>query len=357
MGEFDLIERYFRSPAAALAVASPPDHAHISVGVGDDCAVLKPTPGFDWCVSTDLLVEGRHFLSTVSPEALGHKSLAVNLSDLAACGARPVGFTLSLALPRVDAAWLAGFSDGLLTLAAKHRCPLVGGDTTQGPLTIGITVFGEVPSGSALLRSGARGGDELWVSGTIGQARAALEVFRGTARLDSDTFQLCRERMERPTPRVALGQALRGIASACLDVSDGLVGDLRHLLRASGRIEPLVAQIDLTSINPFFIATNPIDSVTNGQNAIKKLSKPGFPTPEQAIDWVLNGGDDYELVFTAPARAHEAVLAAARACTTPVTCIGQVTPCSNTQTPATVWLRQPNGSLVAAPGASFDHFA
>src|SRR4051812_12420344 len=160
MGEFDLIARYFTRPVRR----SP-------LGVGDDCALLQPAPGMQLAVSTDLLVEGRHFLSTVDAAALGHKSLAVNLSDLAACGARPLAFTLSLALPQVDERWLAGFSQGLFALAEEHQCELVGGDTTRGPLTIGITVFGEVPAGQALLRSGARAGEDLWVSGTLGDAR------------------------------------------------------------------------------------------------------------------------------------------------------------------------------------------
>ena len=169
MGEFDLIARYFKRPVRR----SP-------LGVGDDCALLAPAPGMQLAVSTDLLVEGRHFLSTVDPRRLGHKCLAVNLSDLAACGARPLAFTLGLALPQADEAWLAPFAQGLLALADEHGCELVGGDTTRGPLAISITIFGEVPAGQALLRSGAQAGDEVWVSGHLGDARLALEVFRGT---------------------------------------------------------------------------------------------------------------------------------------------------------------------------------
>jgi hypothetical protein len=185
-------------------------------------------------VSSDMLVEGRHFLSTVDPARLGHKALAVNLSDLAACGAKPLAFTLALALPGVDEPWLEGFSRGLFALADAHGCELVGGDTTRGPLNICITVFGEVPAGAALLRSGARAGDDIWVSGTLGDARLALEVFRGTVALSAEAFESTRMRMEQPTPRVALGQALRGIASSAVDVSDGLIGDLGHILGSSG---------------------------------------------------------------------------------------------------------------------------
>src|SRR3954462_4760196 len=168
MGEFDLIARYFQRPVRR----SP-------LGVGDDCALLQPAPGMQLAVSTDMLVEGRHFLSTVDPERLGHKALAVNLSDLAACGARPLACTLALSMPVAEALWLEPFSRGLLTLADAHGCELVGGDTTRGPLNICITVFGEVPHGQALLRSGARPGDDIYVSGTLGDARLALEVFRG----------------------------------------------------------------------------------------------------------------------------------------------------------------------------------
>jgi len=269
MGEFDLIRRFFQRPAAE----------GVEVGVGDDCAVLVPTPGAHWLVSSDMLVEGRHFLSTVAPERLGHKALAVNLSDLAACGATPRGFTLALALPRVDEAWLAGFARGLWALADASGIPLVGGDTTQGPLNICITVFGEVPAGRALLRNGARVGDEIWVSGRLGDARLALEVFRGTVGLDGAGFDIARAAMEYPTPRLALGQALRGIATGAIDISDGLLGDLGHILAASG----VGAQIDLDAL--------PRSSVLAAQ-----------PMALQQ-ECLLAGGDDYELVFTAPSGA------------------------------------------------------
>ena len=215
----------------------------------------------------------------MAPERLGHKALAVNLSDLAACGATPRGFTLALALPRVDEAWLAGFARGLWALADASGIPLVGGDTTQGPLNICITVFGEVPAGRALLRNGARVGDEIWVSGRLGDARLALEVFRGTVGLDGAGFDIARAAMEYPTPRLALGQALRGIATGAIDISDGLLGDLGHILAASG----VGAQIDLDAL--------PRSSVLAAQ-----------PMALQQ-ECLLAGGDDYELVFTAPSGA------------------------------------------------------
>ena len=192
MGEFDLIARYFTRP--------PQPGSHAALGVGDDCALLAHTPGTQLAISSDMLVEGRHFLSTVAPDRLGHKALAVNLSDLAACGATPVAFTLALALPRVDERWLEGFSRGLFQLADAHGCELVGGDTTQGPLNLCITVFGETPfingRSQALLRRGARVGDDVYVSGTVGDARLALEVFRGTVSVSADVFDAARARME-----------------------------------------------------------------------------------------------------------------------------------------------------------------
>lgn len=270
MGEFDLIRRFFQRPAAA----------GVEVGVGDDCAVLVPTPGARWLVSSDMLVEGRHFLSTVDPARLGHKALAVNLSDLAACGATPRGFTLALALPRADEAWLAGFAQGLWALADASGIPLIGGDTTQGPLNLCITVFGEAPPGQALLRSGARVGDEIWVSGRLGDARLALEVFRGRVALAGEAFEQVRVAMELPTPRLALGQALRGVATAALDISDGLIGDLGHLLAASG----VGATLELAAL--------PRSAVLAAQ------------PPAVQQECLLTGGDDYELVFTAPPGAR-----------------------------------------------------
>jgi thiamine-monophosphate kinase len=214
MGEFDLIARFFTRPVQRAAL-----------GVGDDCALLAPAPGMQLAVSSDMLVEGRHFFADVDPAALGHKALAVNLSDLAACGARPLAFTLALALPRVDGPWLQSFAQGLLRLADAHGCELVGGDTTQGPLNICITVFGEVPAGQALLRSGARVGDDIYVSGTPGEARLALDALLGRIALPAEVLARARQRLEQPTPRVALGQALRGVATSAIDVSDGLLGE------------------------------------------------------------------------------------------------------------------------------------
>lgn len=315
VGEFDLIAKYFSRPVR-----------HAVLGGGDDCALLQPAPGMQWAVSTDALVEGRHFLSTVAPDALGHKALAVNLSDLAACGARPVAFTLSLTLPRVDEVFLAGFADGLYALAEAHGIELVGGDTTAGPLNIGITVMGEVPPGQALRRAGARAGDELWVSGRLGDARLALEVFRGTIALRGEAFEDVRRAMERPQPRVALGLALRGIASAAIDLSDGLSGDLGHVLRASG-----------------CGATLRVDDIPHGPHV-------AACAPAQRHLCLLSGGDDYELLFAAPARAHAKVREAGARTGVAVSCIGVLE--------AEPGLRavDATGTPVALAARAFDHF-
>jgi len=315
LGEFELIERYFTRPAQRAVL-----------GIGDDCALLANHPGMQWCVSSDMLVEGRHFLSTVAPQRLGHKALAVNLSDLAACGAEPLAFTLALALPRADETFLQGFAKGLWALADRHGIELVGGDTTAGPLNICITVIGQVPAGQALLRSGARAGDELWVSGTLGDARAALECFRGTLDLDGDAFEHLRRAMECPEPRVSLGQRLRGVAGSAIDVSDGLLGDLGHILRRSG----VGARLDVDALP-------------------RSAALAGLP-PAMQHECLLHGGDDYELLFSAAPARHEAVLAAARDTGVPVTCIGRI---------------EPDAALVVTDGAGrpldvrpggFDHF-
>jgi thiamine-monophosphate kinase len=315
MGEFELIERYFVRPSKRAAL-----------GPGDDCALLQVAPGQQLAVSSDMLVEGRHFLSTVAPERLGHKALAVNLSDLAACGAEPLGFTLALALPRADEAFVAPQARGLFTLADRHGIELVGGDTTAGPLNLCITVMGQVPAGQALLRSGALPGDELWVSGTLGDARLALEVFRGTLSLGAEAFEQVRLAMECPEPRVPLGLALRGLAHSAIDISDGLLGDLGHILQRSG----VGARVDLPALP----------------------RSPVLAAQARALqhECLLRGGDDYELLFSAaPARAAEVLAAAKRAGVT-VTRIGRVD-----AAPGLVVVDE-DGREQAMAARGFDHF-
>jgi thiamine-monophosphate kinase len=323
MGEFDLISRYFTRPARRAVL-----------GVGDDCALLAPRPGTQLAISSDMLVEDRHFFADVDPATLGHKALAVNLSDLAACGARPLAFTLALALPSVDNAWLAAFSQGLFALADEHGCELVGGDTTQGPLNICITVFGEIDAlaeQGALLRSGARAGDDLYVSGTLGDARLALDALRGKAPLPANVLAQARRRLEKPTPRVALGLALRGVASAAIDVSDGLVGDLGHVLKAS----QVGASVNLDVVRGLLACAGQLPDLDESRR----------------LACVLAGGDDYELAFTAPASAREQVANAARQTCTPVTRIGKI------EAQRGLRLLDAHGQATPSDYAAYDHFA
>ena len=224
LGEFALIDRFFRREGPQPGVV---------LGIGDDAALLAPAPGHELVLAVDMMVEGRHFLPGTDPEGLGHKLLAVNLSDLAAMGARPRWALLALALPDNEASWLAAFARGLFALAGEHDVALVGGDTTRGPRNLCLTIAGEAPAGCAIRRSGAQAGDDVWVSGTLGDAMLALAALEKRTILDEEALSRLRPRLERPQPRVALGLALRGVAASMLDVSDGLTGDLGHILEAS----------------------------------------------------------------------------------------------------------------------------
>ena len=294
LSEFDLINRYFKRER--------PGRPDVALGIGDDCALLSPAPGRQIAISSDMLVEDRHFFAGADPFMLGHKALAVNLSDLAAMGARPIAFTLALALPRADEAWLDGFSRGLFALADEHGCELIGGDTTKGPLNICITVFGEVAPGHALRRAAAKPGDDIWISGTLGDARLALAGCYKEVDLPPEVEALAAPRLHMPTPRVALGLALAAtpIARAALDISDGLVGDLGHILAAS-------------SVG----ATLDVDALPAG---------PALARQDLALRrrFTAAGGDDYELCFTAPMAQRAAVLEAAAQAATPVTRVGAI---------------------------------
>ena len=292
LSEFELIKQYFQRQGPGRAV----------LGIGDDCALLAPSPGMHMAISCDMLVEGRHFFAGADARMLGHKALAVNLSDLAAMGAAPRAFTLALALPSADRAWLEGFSAGLFALADAHQCELIGGDTTKGPLNICITVFGEVAPGRALRRDAAKAGDDIWISGTLGDARLALAGYRDELALGDSQLAAAALRMHAPTPRVALGMALSGhrAGHAAIDVSDGLVGDLGHILAAS-RVGATL-DVDALPAGPV-LATMP--------TGLRRR-------------FCAAGGDDYELCFTAPASQREAVLAAAAQAGTPVTRVGAI---------------------------------
>jgi thiamine-monophosphate kinase len=291
LSEFDLIKQYFTRPARRAVL-----------GVGDDCALLAPSPGMQLAVSTDMLVEGRHFFPGADPRKLGHKSLAVNLSDLAAMGARPLAFTLSLALPEANREWLAGFSEGLFALADAFDCDLVGGDTTRGPLNISITVMGEIEPGRALRRAAAQVDDDIWISGTLGDARLALAAYRNELVLEEASLEQAAERMHAPAPRVALGRALaqRRLAHAALDISDGLVGDIGHILAASGVGATL--EVDKLPAGPV---------LTRQDLALRRR-------------FTAAGGDDYELCFTASPTQREAILEAGEDTGTAVTRVGRI---------------------------------
>jgi len=332
LGEFDLIWRFFKAGSESMAQTQTDQ---VLLGIGDDCALLQPDPAQSLAVTSDMLVEGRHFFANANPEWLGHKALAVNLSDLAAMGAKPVGFTLALALPNANADWLAQFSQGLFRLAQQWQCPLIGGDTTQGPLTICITALGHVPFGAAIKRSGANVGDDVWVSGTLGDARLALGALRSEWLLDPSSLENVLPRMHQPEPRIALGLQLRGIASSALDVSDGLLGDLRHILTASQvNAEVLIDQL-------------PTSPTLAAQ------------TERLRRQCAANGGDDYELCFTAPKHKRVEIESLSTAIL-PLTRIGSITSANNGTEP-TLLLRDANDNLLTAADSmlltqSFDHF-
>ncbi len=321
LGEFSLIERFFTHRTH-----------HTLLGVGDDCALIRPRRGQVLAISVDMLVEGRHFFKGADPEALGHKTLAVNLSDLAAMGATPRWATLALALPRADANWLAAFSRGFMRLARAHGVDLIGGDTTRGPLNLCVQIMGEVPSGKALRRDGARVGDDVWVSGTLGDAALAVAARKREIRLSGQQLALLAPRLDRPVPRVALGVALRGIAHGAIDVSDGLLADLGHICERSG----VCAEID-------------VDAVPGSQLLRTSVAA------RESVRLLLAGGDDYELCFTAPRARRASVLRAGARAGVPVTRIGEIL--ARRRAAAPVSVISASGSPVVLDGTrGFDHF-
>jgi len=320
LGEFELIDRFFRRATR-----------HSLLGVGDDAALVAPTPGRELAVSVDMLVSGRHFLADVDPEALGHKTLAVNLSDMAAMGATPRWALLAGALPEADAAWLDAFARGFHALAAAHDVDLVGGDTTRGPLNLCVTILGEVPAGQALLRKGARPGDGIYVSGRLGDAALAVAHHLGHIALAPEELASCERSLLRPTPRVALGERLREVATAAIDVSDGLVGDHGHVLEAS----KVGAAIELASL--------PSAKAIAARLAGRERAR--------ALDCLLAGGDDYELCFTVPLARAAAVDALARELALPLTRIGAIVE------DRALTIVDESGSPLSALPRAFDHFA
>ena len=318
MSEFELIQQFFTERQSAVS--------YVPLGIGDDCALMRVRDGMQLAISTDMLVEGRHFFSGADARMLGHKALAVNLSDLAAMGAEPRAFTLALALPDADQDWLRNFSQGLFELAVLHSCQLIGGDTTRGPLNISITVLGEIPEGLALRRDGAQIGDDIWVSGSLGEARLALAGCLREQILPEAELALASLRLHQPTPRVALGLGLRTIAHAAIDISDGLAGDLGHILKRSH----LGATLWCNDL--------PVGEVLRTRD--RSLQ----------IEFALAGGDDYELCFTAPRHRRSDVLALAHILATPVTRIGF------TEVKTGLRIVDQHNKSITFLSSSFDHF-
>jgi thiamine-monophosphate kinase len=314
--EFDLISRFFGGLGS--------ERADVLLGVGDDCALLEVPADLSLAVSVDTLVAGTHFFHDCDPEAIGHKSLAVGLSDLAAMGAAPTWATLALTLPHRDDEWIAGFARGFGALAETFRVRLVGGDTTRGPLSVTVQVHGLVRSVAAVRRGGARPGDLIWVSGTLGDAALALHLMRAGGPVDSRL----RARLERPVPRVELGAALRGFATAMIDLSDGLAGDLRHILKASG----VGAEIDSAAL--------PLSPAVASWVA----SKADSTLP-------LSGGDDYELCFCTPPEHQPLIGSLGMALGCPVTVVGEI------RAEPGLFLRSADGSSTDLASAGYDHFS
>lgn len=315
MPEFDLIARIHARAAS---------RSDVLLGIGDDAAILRVPPGRDLVVAMDTLNSGVHFPEDTAPADIGWKALAVNLSDLAAMAATPVWCTLSLSLPQPDAAWIDGFLDGFLALAAQHEVALVGGDTTRGPLSVCVTAHGLVEPRGALRRKGARVGDDVWVTGTLGDAAAALRQWQAGGAIDP----ALRARLDRPTPRVAAGRALAGIASACIDVSDGLLADLAHVCRAS-RVGA-VLDVDALPASDALRCAFDRQTVRTLQSA---------------------GGDDYELCFTAPKTARLALESALFACDVPATRIGWITAEAEV-----IQVHDADGAAWSPPRRGYEHF-
>jgi thiamine-monophosphate kinase len=315
--EFALIDRYFKRPTRNTVL-----------GVGDDGAIVRPSPGCELVVSTDMLVAGTHFLPNADPEDLGWKTLAVNVSDMAAMGAQPRWALLAAALPAATEAWIEKFARGFFACADAFGVDVIGGDTTKGPRNFCVTICGEVPAGTALLRSGARPGDEVWISGRPGRAALGLAHLQGRVVLPEPAQADCLTALHRPQPRVALGLALRGIASAAIDVSDGLLADLGHILDASG-----VAATLRCAVPP----------------------APTFDAAHEALwrDCYFAGGDDYELAFTAPAERHAEIEALSARLALPLACIGRI----EAGTSGQLAVFDADGQSLDLHRQGYDHFA
>ncbi|HIQ14378.1 MAG TPA: thiamine-phosphate kinase [Leucothrix sp.] len=328
MHEFNLIQKYFTWD-------NPP--RDVVTAVGDDAAVIDIPHNKQLVTSIDTLVAGVHFPENTSPYSIGHKALAVNLSDLAAMGASPRWFTLALTLPEVDEAWLEDFSVGLKALAQQHDCFLIGGDTTRGPLSISLQVMGVVDTGKALLRSGARVGDKIYVTGTLGDAAAGLQniINNSDNSLEKEANSFCQQRLNMPTPRIVESNIIKHFANTCIDVSDGLLQDLSHILRASG----VAAKLDLSQL-PLSSALMTLFSSTLSSTVTDN---------KKATQLALTGGDDYELLFTIPESRETNFVGIVKG-KAKVTCIGVITDVTEGQNTIT----DENGNLLTSEG--YNHF-
>ena len=320
MNEFELIAQYF--------ARQPVRRDDVRLGIGDDAAIVTPAGANDWVICSDLLLENVHFPGDTHAADIGHKALAVNLSDIAAMGAEPTWFTLNLSLPAVDQAWLSDFCQGLFALAAQHRVQLIGGDTARGPLSIGIQAHGQVPAGQALTRGGAQVGDDIYVSGVLGDAALGLACHRGQAQWPADQAEVLLQALHRPQPRLAVGQGLRGLATSCIDISDGLLADLGHILTASR----VGATLQLAQI--------PVSSRYRAR----------YPDIAD-LSLALSHGDDYELCFTAAAQQRQAVSAVFGRCGVALSRIGQIDAASGLR------CLDATGQALSLAGRGHDHFS
>lgn len=320
LSEFELIRRYFTHPAP-----------HTRLGVGDDAALVRVRSGMELVATVDMLVRGTHFFPDADPRRLGHKALAVNLSDVAAMGATPRWATLALALPRPEPAWLRAFATGFMRLARRHDVALIGGDTTRGPLAISVQLLGEVPQGRALLRSGARAGDDVWISGHIGDAALAVAAQKRRVELEAHELRAALRRLDTPTPRLALGAALRGIAASAIDISDGLCADLGHICERSG----VSALVEFDRLPVSRMVRNRIDT----------------PVVHAAV---LAGGDDYELCFTARPERRAAVRAAGKRAGVRVTMVGHIE--RPMKRAPRVRVLDRSGRIMTSGQGGYDHF-
>jgi thiamine-monophosphate kinase len=315
MSEFNLIKEYFTRPTP-----------NTNLGVGDDAALISLSVGMELAISADMLVAGTHFFADCDAFQLGWKSLAVNISDMAAMGANPKWATLAIALPEVNNAWLTDFSHGFFACAKAFNVDLIGGDTTRGPLTISVQIMGEIPIGKAIKRSGAKIGDEIWVSGSLGNAAMALAYIQGKLTLPNEISAICAKALHTPQPRVELGLALRYIANSTIDISDGLLADLGHILEQS----KVGARLELNSI-------------PHGQFADLR--------DKSILKMVLAGGDDYELCFTAPVAKHSEIMELAESLSLPLSHIGQIT------SDLSIVIHGLNGENLEFKETGFDHFS